>query len=61
MKKVFFIIIFIAGVSCISFGQVKLSVGPVFGMNYNFYHGSAISNSNMSFNGVGLSAGGQLD
>jgi hypothetical protein len=30
-------------------------------MNYNFYHGSAISNSNMSFNGVGLSAGGQLD
>ncbi|MDR1980157.1 MAG: hypothetical protein LBQ39_00880, partial [Tannerellaceae bacterium] len=30
-------------------------------MNYNFYHGTAISNSNMSFNGIGVSIGGQAD
>lgn len=61
MKKSAFILLFIAGFTCAGFAQFKMSIGPVVGMNYNFYHGSAISNSNMSFNGIGLSVGGQAD
>jgi hypothetical protein len=62
MKKVFIItLILVAGLSCEGFAQFRLSVGPVFGMGYNFYHGSTIDNTNMSFNGLGLSIGGQLD
>jgi hypothetical protein len=51
----------LAGFSCIGMSQFRMSVGPVVGMNYNFYHGDAVKNSNMSFNGVGVSVGGQAD
>ena len=61
MKKVLFTILCVAGFSFVSSAQFKMSLGPVVGMNYNFYHGSAISNSNMSYNGIGVSIGGQAD
>jgi hypothetical protein len=62
MKKLLFLtILLVAGFSCVSFAQFRMSIGPHFGMNYNFYHGTAIDNSNMSYNGIGMSAGGQMD
>ncbi|MDR1879889.1 MAG: hypothetical protein LBQ78_03040, partial [Tannerellaceae bacterium] len=62
MKRALFITaLFVAGVSFAGVAQFSMSLGPVVGMNYNFYHGTAISNSNMSFNGIGVSIGGQAD
>jgi hypothetical protein len=61
MKKVFLTVLMLTGFSCIGMSQLRMSVGPVVGMNYNFLHGDVIKNTNMSFNGVGVSVGGQAD
>jgi hypothetical protein len=61
MKKVFITMILVAGFAGTVFGQFKLSVGPSVGMNYTFYHGSAVSNSNLSYNGANIALSGQAD
>jgi hypothetical protein len=60
MKRVFLTVLLLAGFSCIGMSQLRMSVGPVVGMNYNFLHGETINND-MSYNGVGVSIGGQAD
>ena len=62
MKKVLFLtVLFAAGITCKSFAQFSMSLGPLLGMNYNFYHGAAIDNANVSYNGAGFSVGAQAD
>jgi hypothetical protein len=61
MKKVILSLVLAAGFSCVGFAQFRMSIGPVLGFNYNFLHGTVISNANRSYNGAGVSAGGQLD
>jgi hypothetical protein len=61
MRKVFFTFILIAGIAGTANGQFKLSLGPVVGMNYNFYSGSTIEAMNASVNGFGFAIGGQMD
>ncbi|MDR1356391.1 MAG: outer membrane beta-barrel protein [Tannerellaceae bacterium] len=62
MKRVLFLtVLFVAGFSCVSFAQFEMSIGPAVGINYNFYNGPSIRNSNMSYSGAGVSLGGQAD
>jgi hypothetical protein len=61
MKRIFLTLLVLAGFSCTCMSQFRMSVGPLVGMNYNFYHGTNIKNSNMSYNGAGVSVGGQVD
>jgi len=62
MKKVLFLsILFLVAFSSASFAQFKMALGPFLGVNYNFYSGTVIDNSNRSYNGAGLSVGAQAD
>jgi hypothetical protein len=61
MKKVFLTVILFAGLAGTVWGQFKMSVGPSVGMNYTFYHGSDIDNTNLSYNGVNIALSGQAD
>jgi hypothetical protein len=61
MRKGLFTFIMIAGIAGTAVGQFRLSLGPVVGMNYNFYSGSTIEALNASVNGFGFAIGGQMD